>query len=177
MLLQFRPNQQTLAPLLNDARWPHVSPPAPPADKGAHSSVLTGSSNHCTNSWTGICRQESQDRHRSRCSGRRHCYTFARTSRARDSWVQLRRPCCWYVPLNVHSSLKHTKLTALNQPFTGSIAAYIQAGIGNVAVGSAFAGAQAAAMGAGVPFFGQAIGGALVGGGTYLARKFRGESS
>jgi hypothetical protein len=41
---------------------------------------------------------------------------------------------------------------------TGTTAAVIQAGIGNVAAGSLFAGAQAVAMGAAVPALGYAIG-------------------
>ncbi|TFL00188.1 hypothetical protein BDV98DRAFT_121805 [Pterulicium gracile] len=57
----------------------------------------------------------------------------------------------------------------------GSTAAAIQAGIGNVVAGGAFAGAQAVGAGAAVPLVGQAIGGLLVGGGTYIARRFRGE--
>ncbi|TFK97591.1 hypothetical protein BDV98DRAFT_574325 [Pterulicium gracile] len=127
----FRPNQQTLAPLLNDARWPHVSPPAPPADKGRNLKIAIAA---------GVVGGAI------------------------------------VTPLLGPAVLGIVGFSSAG-PVAGSIAAYIQAGIGNVAVGSAFAGAQAAAMGAGVPFFGQAIGGALVGGGTYLARKFRGESS
>lgn len=45
----------------------------------------------------------------------------------------------------------------------GSLAAGLQAGIGNVAAGSLFAGAQATAMGAGIPILAQAIGGTVTG--------------
>ena len=46
---------------------------------------------------------------------------------------------------------------------SGTLAAGIQSGIGNVAAGSYFAGAQATAMGAGVPVIAQAIGGTVTG--------------
>jgi len=49
-------------------------------------------------------------------------------------------------------------------PVAGSIAAGIQSTIGNVAAGSLFVGAQAAAMGQGVPAVGYAIGCGLVAG-------------
>ena len=53
-------------------------------------------------------------------------------------------------------------------PIAGTFAAvYWQGSIGNVAAGSAFAGAQAVAMGAGVPLAWQVIGGTLVGGWAY----------
>ena len=45
----------------------------------------------------------------------------------------------------------------------GSLAAGLQAGIGNVAAGSLFATAQATAMGAGIPVLAQTIGGAVTG--------------
>jgi hypothetical protein len=45
----------------------------------------------------------------------------------------------------------------------GTLAAGIQSGIGNVAAGSLFAGAQATAAGAGIPILAQAIGGGLTG--------------
>ena len=45
----------------------------------------------------------------------------------------------------------------------GTLAAGLQAGIGNVAAGSLFAGAQATAMGAAVPVLGQVIGGGVTG--------------
>jgi len=45
----------------------------------------------------------------------------------------------------------------------GTLAAGIQSGIGNVVAGSLFAGAQATAMGAGIPFIIQAIGGIITG--------------
>jgi len=45
----------------------------------------------------------------------------------------------------------------------GTLAAGIQSGIGSVAAGSYFAGAQATAMGAGIPVIAQAIGGTVTG--------------
>jgi len=45
----------------------------------------------------------------------------------------------------------------------GTFAAVTQAGIGNVVAGSYFAGAQAAAMGAGLPAIGYGIAGAVSG--------------
>jgi hypothetical protein len=45
----------------------------------------------------------------------------------------------------------------------GTLAAGMQATIGNVAAGSLFATAQATAMGAGVPVLAQAIGGTVTG--------------
>jgi hypothetical protein len=44
----------------------------------------------------------------------------------------------------------------------------MQAGIGNVVAGSAFAGMQSVAMGGALPVIGQAIGGAVVGAGCWL---------
>jgi len=46
-------------------------------------------------------------------------------------------------------------------PVAGTFAAVTQAGIGNVVAGSYFAGAQAAAMGAGLPTIGYGIAGAV----------------
>lgn len=46
---------------------------------------------------------------------------------------------------------------------SASIAAAIQAWIGNVAAGSLFAAAQSAAMGGGIPFIFSVIGGAITG--------------
>ena len=54
--------------------------------------------------------------------------------------------------------------TLLCHRILGTLAAGIQSGIGNVAAGSLFAGAQATAMGAAVPVLGHAIGGAVTGG-------------
>jgi len=58
----------------------------------------------------------------------------------------------------------------------GTLAAGIQSGIGNVAAGSLFAGAQAAAMGAGFPVIFSVIGGAVTGvlgaAGAGIARAF-----
>ena len=45
----------------------------------------------------------------------------------------------------------------------GTLAAGIQSGIGNVAAGSLFAGAQGAAMGAGLPVVANVVGGAVTG--------------
>ena len=45
----------------------------------------------------------------------------------------------------------------------GTLAAGIQSGIGNVAAGSLFAGAQATAMGGAIPFIIHAIGGIITG--------------
>ena len=45
----------------------------------------------------------------------------------------------------------------------GTLAAGIQAGIGNVAAGSLFAAAQGAAMGAGIPVLANVVGGAVSG--------------
>jgi 3-oxoacyl-ACP reductase-like protein len=50
--------------------------------------------------------------------------------------------------------------------YIGGIAAGIQAGIGNVAAGSLFAGAQAVAAGAGLPVIGNVIAGGIVAGGA-----------
>lgn len=45
----------------------------------------------------------------------------------------------------------------------GTLAAGIQAGIGNVAAGSLFAAAQGAAMGAGIPVLANVVGGVVTG--------------
>lgn len=45
----------------------------------------------------------------------------------------------------------------------GTLAAGLQAGIGNVAAGSLFATVQGTAMGAGIPVFAQVVGGAVTG--------------
>lgn len=58
---------------------------------------------------------------------------------------------------------------------SGTIAAGIQAGIGNVIAGSLFAGAQSVAMGGALPVVGSVIAGGIAGGagyaGTKLAKK------
>jgi hypothetical protein len=50
----------------------------------------------------------------------------------------------------------------------GGIAAGIQAGMGNVAAGSLFAGAQSVAMGGALPVVGNVIAGGITGGSAYL---------
>jgi hypothetical protein len=69
-------------------------------------------------------------------------------------WLRRCRARCWYVPsrLTIEATSKHL------EPI-GSIAATLQAGIGNVAAGSIFAGAQSMAMGGGVPAAVSAVGG------------------
>lgn len=58
-----------------------------------------------------------------------------------------------------------TNLCSLPSHFcvAGTLAAGIQSGIGNVVAGSLFAGAQATAMGAGIPVLAQVIGGTVTG--------------
>jgi hypothetical protein len=67
-------------------------------------------------------------------------------------------------PLFSYTTLRHCRtFPPLRYVLLGTFAAVIQSGIGNVAAGSLFAGAQATAMGAGVPILGQVIGGAVTG--------------
>ena len=64
-------------------------------------------------------------------------------------------------------SVPATRWRQLSNPFLsfpiGSLAAGAQSGIGSVAAGSLFAGAQGAAMGAAIPASIHAIGGAITG--------------
>ncbi|KAF8067895.1 hypothetical protein FPV67DRAFT_1780896, partial [Lyophyllum atratum] len=67
-------------------------------------------------------------------------------------------------PIEILCARERHHKSAYERVGTGSIAAGIQAGLGNVAFGSSFALAQSIAMGgAAVPLFGVVAGGAILG--------------